>query len=153
METNNGTIAGIDNGKARYYFSLDDHLTEMDYAFHYFETKDDMEAGYSTLYDGLVRKYGEPLNNKNGTINPIITVGFEKAITKTEIAVFDGEYTDYDEWIVDCGDYKVKIDIIGFSGFSTEYYINLGYRMFTDEDVNEYIEEKQKQQDIVDQDL
>jgi len=150
IDTKEGTIAGIDGGSARYYF-LDDSLVEMSYTFQNFDEKADMEASYSTLYDGLVRKYGKPLNNKNETIHAITTASLENAIALT--SAFNGDYTDYDEWVVDCGDYKVKIDIIEFTMGDSYYHINLGYRKFTDEDIDRFLEEKQRQQDIVDQDL
>ena len=70
---------------------------------------------------------------------------------------YKGDYIDYDEWIVESGNYNVKIDLISYyyrnKEYEYSYFIDLSYKMFTDEELDQEIKEKQQKRDEVDNDL
>ena len=156
-----GKIAGID-GRVFYYFDIETgKLTDMLYKFDSESSKDPIDADYSTLYSSLVRKYGTPLGNTGGSLN-IITgkaiesgagyIGFYKYLLNG-----DGNYRDYDEWIVETDDGSVKIDLFSFYVRSKDYdyyfYNYLSYHYFTIDDLANALQEKIDENTAIDNDL
>ena len=82
------------------------------------------------------------------------------AITVYVFGSLDGysaDYTDYDEWIVDCDDYHVKIDMTSYylrdKSYNYTYTVSLSYHYYTDEDYDAAVREKQGERQEVDDDL
>jgi len=158
--TEEGTVAGIDDCTIMFRFSPDDRLNEMKYSYSFIKSKDTIEYDYKTIYDGLKRKYGDPLNYRNGNVSLITTNAIDGAIGL--VALFNAmdiaaDYLDYNEWIVELEDgNNVKIDIISFytGGISDRSYnLNVGYKLFTDKDMEQAIADKQASTAAVDDDL
>ena len=160
LSVENATVAGIDDTTILYLFDDDERLQEMSYRFDSTDFQDIMLSNYEDLYDGLVRKYGEPLGYTNGDSYLIVSDAFELAAFM--YMFFDmgggvGDYDKYAEWVVEGPDYNVKIDIMGFhygSSYSdVSYNLYLSYRRFTDDELKEKQQEKQDKRDTVDNDL
>ena len=163
-ETNNvwfdGKIAGI-QGSVRYDFDEETgKLIEMQYTFNSRSIKDTVDSEYSTLYQSLVRKYGNPLGNTGGSLNLI--TGSAITDSATLIVLFQmiggtGDFRDYDEWIVNCGSYNVKIDLISYYVRTKDYDYTYGnmisYHYYTDTDYLNAIQEKLDENAVVDNDL
>lgn len=155
----NGTIAGME-GHVRYDFDEDTgKLIEMLYTFNGMPKSDECDDAYKTLKDGLLRKYGSPLGNTGGTIHIITGQGFEYAAMLINLYestnIGSGDIRDYDEWIVECDGYYVKIDLVSFyiKASDTDYKINLSYHYFTDKDRENAVQEKKNKENSVDDDL
>jgi len=155
-----GKIAGIE-GSVRYDFDEETgKLIEMLYIFDETTSKDTVDSNYTTLYQSLVRKYGNPLGNTGGSIYTIIGSVFEYwALHKWLTELLDGknDYRDYDEWIVNCDGYNVKIDLVSWydrdSSFNYTYTNGISYHYYTDEDLLNKIQEKMDENAAVDSDL
>lgn len=155
-----GKISGID-GQVRFDFSEDTgELIDMLYSFASSEKKDFVDNDYSKLQSGLIRKYGSPLNNPNGKLNIITGPAFE--YSSTVIVLFqyikgDGDIRDYDEWIVHCDGYNVKIDLVSYYYRDKDYkytYANLlSYHYFTDDDSINALKQQQEEIETIDNDL
>ena len=157
-----GTIAGYDNADCSFFFDSDGKLISMKYGFdNCFSTRDNGDSIYETLYDSLKRKYDDPLGYSNGSCYMITGPAVNSmAMWVYVLGALDGykaDYIDYDEWVVDAGDYNVKIDLTYYylrdSDYEYEYYLELSYLKFTDEEYDEAINEKQAEQEAVDNDL
>ena len=157
-----GKIAGYSNSRCGFYFDEDERLKSMDYDFSESCTsRDTTNDVYKKLYQSLVRQYGKPEGNTGGTVELITG----PAIDRMALYVYllgaldknDGDYYDYDEWIIDCDSYNVKIDLISYywrnSDYEYQYFVDLSYHMYTDEEYYEKIQEKQTEQNEVDDDL
>lgn len=158
--TEKGKVAGLDGCTIMFRFTPDDKLCEMKYDYSFINSKETIEYNYETIYDGLVRKYGNPLNFENGKISLITTLAFDGALGI--IGLFksidvDADYLDYDEWIVDLDDGNhVKIEMISFyTGdlSNRSYNLNVGYKLFSDKDMEQAIADKQSSTAAVDNDL
>ena len=157
-----GTIAGYDDADCSFSFDDDGKLVSMEYSFNdSFSTRDSGDSMYETLYDSLKRKYDDPIGYSGGSCYLIIGPALSSmAIWVYGLGTLDGykaDYIDYDEWVVDAGDYNVKIDLAYYylrdSDYEYEYYLELSYLKFTDEEYDEAINEKQAEQEAVDNDL
>jgi len=155
-----GRISGYDDATCEFFFDDDERLESMMYSFDCF-SRDATNSCYDALYSGLVRKYGNPEGNTGGNCElitgPAIT---NMAFTVYLLGELDGyaaDYYDYDEWIVDCAEYHVKIDIVSFyhrdDDFNYTYSVYLSYHKYTDEDYQEKIDAKKNERDEVDSDL
>jgi len=157
----NGKIAGYSGAKCIFSFDDDGKLIDMGYNFDYniCTSRDEMNSVYKKLYDSLKRQYGNPLGNTGDTLYLITGSAIEKAaLIVAMVSSFDGysaDYIDYDEWVVDCDDYHVKIDIVSFytRGDKYSYYVSLSYQCFTDEDYDAAVREKEGERQEVDDDL
>lgn len=156
-----GAIAGMD-GSVRFDFDEETgKLTDMLYDFDSKEDKNFVDNDYSTLEKSLKRKYGDPLGNTGGSLYIITGTAIENAATIIGLWKYmldgDGDFRDYDEWIVEADGYKVKIDLISYYYRTKEYdysYKNaVSYHYFTDEDYQNAIQEKKDENAIVDNDL
>ena len=124
------------------------------------------ESRYETLYEGLIRKYGEPIETEEGKTHGLVTGVFEDARLLTGLqAAFGGigEIDHYHEWLIPVEnehyDY-VKIDLVNYyyrgKAASTPDFTNelrIGYRMFTLDDVLDTAIEQVEKQELVDSDL
>ena len=67
------------------------------------------------------------------------------------------DYRDYDEWIVECDGYNVKIDLLSWykrdSDYNYTYRNALSYHYYTNEDYLNKIQEKIDENAAVDNDL
>jgi len=156
-----GTIAGMD-GSVRFDFDESTgKLTDMIYTFNGMPGPSECDENYNTLRDGLIRKYGDPLGNTDGTIDIITGLAFEYAATLMNLyesmKIGTGDLHNYDEWIIDCDGYYVKIDLVAYyiQSSDTDYKINVSYHYFTEADRDNAIREKENQNknDLVDKDL
>ena len=120
-----------------------------------------MDSDYSKLKEGLLRKYGTPLGNTDGFFYLITGKALYQSnvILSTDSFFFngDGDFADYDEWIVNCNDYNVKIDLISFysrrKGYDYQYKLHLSYRYYTDVDYLDKLQKKQEENAAIDNDL
>lgn len=159
----NGRIAGYDNAQCGFYFDDDDKLVSMDYSFGDKICTDKSEATdvYKTLYDSLVRKYGSPKGNTGGNVELITGPAIDRMALYVYLfgglTGYSGDYVDYDEWIVDCGSYNVKIDLISYyyrnSDYEYFYHVDVSYHRYTDEEYNAEVEKKRQERMEVDNDL
>ena len=155
-----GTIAGME-GSVRFDFDEKTNtLTDMLYSFDSSSNKDSIDNQYSKLRDSLIRKYGTPLGNTGGTLHAITGTAIEYAATLILLYQYiegDGDLRDYDEWIVDSNGYHVKIDLVSVyyrtKNYDYTYLNSLSYHYYTDEDLINYLNEKQAENDIIDNDL
>lgn len=156
----NGKISGID-GQVRFDFDEETgKMKEMLYAFDTTDNKEFVDSDYEKLKNGLLRKYGTPLGNTGGKINLITGEAFDYAALLIYLYQYikgDGDFRDYEEWIVKCDGYNVKIDLVSYYYRDKDYnytYQNLiSYHYYTDEDALNAIQQKQEENDTVDSDL
>ena len=160
-----GTIAGIDDSYVKYSFD-DDKLFEIFYVLGITLDKNNLEDNYNTIYDSLVKKYGKPLysNSENGQYiiqtSVFDTVEYALHVYPNESNTFN-HLLDYKEWVIKCNGYNVKIDLSGqYYGKDDEICgigLSVGYKMFTNEDLEIATKEKEEQekeeQELVDNDL
>ena len=164
-KTNNiwfkGTIAGM-SGEVRYDFDENTgKLTDMLYAFSSTTDRDEVDSWYETLKKGLIRKYGDPLNNTGGSLHLITGEAYSHGFTLInlyeQLLDYTGSYRDYDEWIVDSGNDHVKIDLFCYyirdKSYEYTYHIDLSYHYYTDQDYTDALLEKLLKNSQVDDDL
>lgn len=158
-----GTIAGYENSTCSFFFDDDNRLTGMNYSFDRdnCSDRDSTNDVYKTLYQGLCRKYGDPIGNTGGTVELITGPAFDRmALIVYGLGAMDGcsaDYMDYDEWVVDTDTYHVKIDMTSYylrnSSADTLYLVDVSYQKYTDEDFENALAAKQNERDTVDNDL
>lgn len=162
-ETSNaftGKIAGYSDATCEFAFDDNDGLKSMTYYFDCF-SRDTTESTYDTLYDSLVRQYGKAVGNTNGSCEIITGPAIDSmALWVYFMGELDGcsaDYYDYDEWIIKCTDYNVKIDLVSFyyrdDDFEYTYKVEVSYLKYTDEEYDAEINRKQDERDEVDDDL
>ncbi len=151
--TEEGSVAGFEEVVICYVFDDEDKLIEVKWQLPESYYSDTSDSIYSKMKKALSEKYGTPLGYTNGDFYIITTIAV------TGAAVFAGTYKlvgkygdlrDYDEW-----DYEyqngqhVKIDLIQFYTGATynslQYRVWIGYKHFTDEELNAAKEEKQEE--------
>ena len=70
---------------------------------------------------------------------------------------YDGDYLDYDEWVVDCTNGHVKIDLISYyyrdADYNYNYDVDLSYYFYTDAEYEEALNEKIAERKAVDDDI
>ncbi len=154
-------IAGMD-GSVRYDFDEETgKLTDMLYSFESTTDKDAVDNDYSKLKSSLVRKYGSPLGNTGGSLHLITGLAIEYSASIIGLYRYllegGGDFRDYDEWIVDCNGYNVKIDLTSYyvrtKDYDYTYYNNISYHYYTDEDYLNALQEKQDENAAIDNDL
>ena len=151
--TKEGNVAGFEGVNLLYVFDDEDKLIEVKWQLPESSYSDTSDSIYSKMKKALSEKYGTPLGYTNGDFYIITTTAV------TGAAVFAGTYKlvgkygdlrDYDEW-----DYEyqngqhVKIDLIQFYTGATynslQYRVWIGYKHFTDEELNAAKQEKEEQ--------
>ncbi len=157
-----GKVAGYDDVGCIFSFDDDGKLIDMFYTFiNVCTSKDTTNDIYKKLYQSLVRQYGTPLGNTNGSCHLITGKAMERMVLCVYLVSSmngcTGNYMDYDEWIVEADGYHVKIDLISYYGrdatYKYQYFLDLSYHYFTDADVEEARNEKQSEQAEIDSDL
>ena len=142
-----GTIVGCEDTGLSYYFDDSNGLKEMLYDFKRLNSKDESDRRYETIYNGLVQKYGEPLD-LDGNVLEFYTKAFTMASGKLNVAKFTCEISDFGEfaqWLVEDGDDYVIIDLVSCYWVSDKSYfdLNLGYMCITKDEMNSAIERGQ----------
>ena len=155
-----GTIAGME-GAVRFDFDAETgKLTDMLYSFKTKGDKDSVDNDYETLKRSLIRKYGTPIGNTGGTLELITGPAIDNGMLINSIYKMiegDGNYRDYDEWVVKSNGYNVKIDLFSYyyrtKDYDYSYGNNLSYHYYTDADYEKALTEKQEENAAVDNDL
>lgn len=162
-ETSNvftGKIAGYSDASCEFAFDDNGGLKSMTYCFDCF-SRDTTNNTYDTLYDSLVRQYGKAEGNTGGNCEMIIGPAIDSmafwVYLMGELDGWSANYYDYDEWIIKCTDYNVKIDLVSFyyrnDDFEYTYKVETSYLKYTDDEYDAKIEKKQHERDEVDDDL
>ena len=149
--TNKGEIAGIINSHIEYYFDSNNQLKMVFYIFP------DVPASlehinidyFNSINDALMSKYGEPRSQNPDDAFILTSINYNSASILTKMTSSTGGYgvfEHYAEWIVNCGEYKVKIEHIEFcmgkSYSEAESSHIISYLYFTDADVEAAAQEK-----------
>lgn len=155
LETSKGILGGVDGSYIRYCFK-DGKLTEalwfLNAGSYGSYSQDVVKNDYSKIHDALIQKYGSPLGYTNGDCHIITGGGIDGVANLTYLSQAlggGGDVLDYDEWIVNSeGTEKVKIDMaFGYyyydSILNKKYVFQLSYKAFTEEDVNNALQEKE----------
>lgn len=153
-----GTVSGYDETTVGFWFGKSQyHLNQMQYYFNAM-SESSAESRREAIYDGLVRKYGEPLEIEEGRTYPLTTNAFYGAGIYSAYKFW--EIYDYHEWLIPVENENyayVKIDMVsyyyGSSSSDLEYGLRVGYKTFTMDDVMNYIEDSIDRQEQVDKDL
>lgn len=160
LRTVEGTIAGIDDSYITYKFNRNKKLCEVQYFFQGYTNKDLIDSDYEKINQGLIRKYGNPLGFSNGKSFIITGGAIEGAVlgyTIMQLIGGVGDMRDYDEWVLYCNEYNVKIEQAcyywGQSYSDIHYSHTVSYTYFTDEDLKTEQDAKQERQDAVDNDI
>ncbi len=147
----------MDNGhNAEIRYDFDENtgmLTDLLYAYEYSADINAIKSEYSMLVLDLIGKYGLPLDFSDGSVSIITGAAFEQAgflIYIFTSSAGTGELLDYDEWIVPCDGYYVKIDLVSCAygnGNAAECrYQNLAsYHYFTDADYQSALHELEEE--------
>lgn len=160
LTTFRGTVAGVDGSYIVYNFDDNKQLREVIYWLKESSSSANVDAEYSSVNAGLVRKYGEPLANKDGKTHAV--VGSAIDLTNYTVGLMNafGGYAgicDYDEWVVFENGYNVKIEQVeyyaGQSRSKANYQQVLSYTYFTEADVESNIAEYAEKQSQIDADL
>ena len=161
LTTTAGTVAGIDGIKIFYYFDENGKLTEIQWELPSSTYSEISDNNYNKLYNALKQKYGSPLGYSNGDCF-IITGKALNNVTMSysfyKMVGWYGVLRDYDEWDFKFGDDDhVKIEIgqsaCGETYQKAQYYIYVGYKYFTDADLQNAIEEKQQDNQTIMDDI
>ena len=153
-----GTVSGYDETTVGFYFGTSPyHLYQMQYCFGAMP-ESSAENRQEAIYDGLVRKYGEPMEIEEGRTYPLITSAFNNATIYSAYKFW--EIYDYHEWLIPVENENyayVKIDMVSYyygSSYSDlKYELRVGYEIFTMDDVTNYIADGIDQQEQIDKDL
>lgn len=158
-----GRIAGYSNAECVFVFDDDGKLIDMRYFFgeDICTSRDSMNDVYKTIYQSLNRQYGRPLGNTGGACHLITGSAFETmALFVYLLGSLDGysaDYTDYDEWVIDSDSYHVKIDMVSYyirdDKYDYRYMVSVSYKVFTDEDFDDALRQKQGEREEVDSDF
>ncbi|MDO4492525.1 MAG: hypothetical protein Q4C53_01410 [Clostridia bacterium] len=163
-----GKIAGYVGASCGFYFDNEDKLESVCYSFGpaVCYNSDEMNSVYKTLTESLKRKYGNPIGNTGGLVEPITGPAFESLKEWYDIMYkfWDNgavDYINYDEWAVDCGNYNVKIDIVSFyvrkENYNYQYFVYVSYHKYTEDDykeaANEAAMKANKEREEVDNDM
>ena len=143
LYTDAGDFAGFKDVSICYEFDDEGKLIEVKwYLFRYSAGASNRD--YEELKKYFQRKYGTPLDYSNGETYPIITSAFDSAWAAVYVNQSMGEdaaIQDYSEWDYEYQDGQhVKIDLIQlyYGNTDTGYYYDVlvGYKQFTDEELN-----------------
>lgn len=161
LRTERGTVAGISDVIICYDFDEDGKLVEVVWRLPNRTYADSSDSDYSTLYKAFVQKYGSPLGYTGGDCYIITGKALDGAATWYLLYdMFDmyGTMRDYDEWDYKIGNGEhVKIEIAqgswGESILEADYHIYVGYKYFTDADLQEAMDEKRQENEAVMNDI
>lgn len=155
-----GMIAGLDNSQVRYHFNEDGYLDDMRYDFPNKNSRDSIRTDYDSINSGLSRNYGTPLGNTGGSLYLITGSAIDSCATSVvlyQLMSGTGDIIDYDEWVIDKGNYSIKIDHIMWyirdKNYDYTYHHSLSYHYFTNEDLSNAVQEKIDENAAIDSDL
>lgn len=159
--TMKGTVAGIGDVQIAYFFDENGKLTEVKWELPSRDYADSSDLDYEKLYKAFVQKYGSTLGYTGGDCYIITGKALEGAATMYLLYdMFDmyGDMRDYAEWDHEFGeDDHVKIEIAQFvcgeSYLEAQYFIFVGYKYFTDADLQNAMNEKQEENQAVMDDI
>ncbi len=161
LGTKDGTVAGINGVSIVYYFDDDGKLEDVVWSLPRRTSANSSDSDYSKIYKALAEKYGSPLGYTNDACYIITGNALENAVTMYMLLDLCGAYgdmRDYDEWDYTFGkDSHVKIEIAqyvaGSSILEAEYSINVGYKYFTDADLQAAQDAKREKNQAVMNDI
>ena len=112
-----GKIVNVDNSNVDFYFDKEGKLKEMRYNLLAgikngplgFAKYDDARSVYDTILETLTGKYGDPLQFDAGKVS--IYAAGETRKTATQDGIITNKPKETTEWLVDEGDYCVKIEL------------------------------------------
>ena len=161
--TNHGKVAGFDDVQVMYNFDENGKLYEVKWVLSNRTNADSSDTDYSKLEKAMREKYGTTLGLTNGDCYIITTSALESAVTLYGLytMLFDngvGDMRDYDEWDYEYSNgHHVKIELAqyyyGASYSEREYGINVGYKYFSDADLEAARQEKQAESSAVMNDI
>lgn len=159
--TESGTVAGISGVDVVYFFDENGKLEEVKWELPDRSYGDSSDSDYSTLYKAFAQKYGSPLGYTGGDCYIITGRALEGAATLYllyDMLDMYGTMRDYDEWDYTIGNGEhVKIEIAQFrygeSILDADYHIYVGYKYFTDADLQEAMDEKRQENQAVMNDI
>lgn len=149
--TEKGNVAGFEDVIILYTFDEKDKLIEVKWCLPMRSNSDSSDNDYSKLKKAMSEKYGTPLGYTNGDCYIITTDTLTNAYTfvgLNKMLDMPSDIRDYDEW-----DYEyqngqhIKIDLVQFYityTNSREYDFWVGYKHFTDEELNAAKQEKEE---------
>ena len=140
--TKKGNVAGFEEVAIVYEFDEKDKLIGVMWSLYSPNDND-----YSKLKKAISEKYGTPLDNTNGDSYIITTLALSE--TFESISIYrkfgiEADIYDYDGW-----DYEyrngqhAKIELVQYC-LGYNYVIHVGYKHFTDEELDAAIQEKQE---------
>jgi len=161
LSTEKGVVAGISDVSITYFFDDNNQLEEVRWNLPSRTYVDSSDSDYAALYKAFASKYGTPLGYDNGSCYIITGSALEGAVTiysLYELLDGIGDMRDYDEWDVTYGDDDhVKIEIAqyywGTSYSDRKFSINVGYKHFTDADLEAAQQEKREENEAVMNDI
>ncbi len=158
IKTKEDTVAGISGTMIIYHFDKEKKLREVVYVFPNSKIGDFVDNCYTLINGGLVRKYGTPLGYTNGTCYVVTGDALESAAEVIQLVKMFGKpagIRSYDEWIVSCNSYNVKIEQVEYYTVpsSYTYYHRVSYTYFSNDTIQNEMNSKQDQQDAIDNDL
>ena len=107
----------------------------------------------------VAKMSGRGLGNTGGTLHSFTGSAIDTMISALVVGPYSGfkvDYVDYDEWVVDCDGYHVKIDMVSYymiAEYVKSYKVALSYHYFTNEEFIAKVQEKEAERQEVDGDL
>lgn len=160
LQTESGEVAGFKGVSVRYTFE-EGRLAEVMWDMGNFSSNELSDSCYEKLYKAYTSKYGAALGNTNGKCHLITSNAMDEAVTLFMFYSLSdgvGDMRDYAEWIVHYGQNEnVKIDLVQF--YYGESYSKLcrticvGYKYFTDDDLDAAIQEKETENQTITNDI
>ena len=158
-----GKVAGYSDVECTFAFDDDGKMKSMSYWFSgsVCTSKSTANDIYDTIRKSMVRQYGSGLGNTGGSCHLITGPAIDSMALWVylfgSLDGYDGNYIDYDEWIVDVEDYHVKIDLISYyyrdSKYNYTYMVSASYLKYTDEDYDAAVKAKRGEQEEIDSDF
>lgn len=159
LKTESITLATIEDANIEYYFNDEGLLTDILYDFRSTKSKDTASVNYSTLYDGLTRKYGKPINTDSDSMYIIVGKAYETAAGVVAVNLWLNDSADilsHSEWVKEYKKFKVKIDLVEYyleTQNALSYCYKISYKYFTDADLKAAKEEHAQRLAEIDNDL
>lgn len=163
LYTEDGTVGGFSDVTVKYYFDEDTKLLkEVNWRLPVRHDVDASDSDYSQLYSALVDKYGDPHESPDGSLfcihgTTIFQAMFDVKLYQSWQGKDSAGIRDAHEWVVNIGDGNyVKIEMVQHYAFiSSRPYIkiDLGYSPFTEQELQDKLQELQKESDALMNDI
>jgi len=159
--TEAGTVASISGVQIAYFFDSEGKLNDVKWECPPYASMSNSNADYELLYNALVKKYGPALNIPNGYTYSITGTALTGALAKPGLMKMFGMYGAvhrYAEWDYKYSDTEhVKIEIvqhsIGNTSSNAAHYVWVGYKFFTDADIQDVIDQKEQDEQAIMNDI